>query len=167
VEIYDRQRDAWAFIDVHNNVYAVLPGTEAPLDALALRDALLHAPASVEFRQAASGRLGFPHVGKLRDYYQRGAGEWYLWWGNDVVTREQGWVVRAAGTISGQFSHLTANVLGALPPLVVLATADNERAIARMEALRRRVFAAALVCIALVVTFLAQLGWAAFVRHDG
>jgi len=167
VEIYDRQRDAWAFIDVHNNVYAVLPGTEAPLDALALRNALLNAPASVEFRQAASGRLGFPHVEKLRDYYQRGASEWYLWWGNDVVTREQGWLVKAAGTISGQLSHLTANVLGALPRLVVLATPDNERAIARMEALHRRVLAAALVCIALVATLLVQLGWAAFVRRDG
>lgn len=167
VEIYDRQRDAWAFIDVHNNVYAVLPGSEAPLDALALRKALLHAPASIEFRQAASGRLGFPHVEKLRDYYQRGAGEWYLWWGNDVVSREQGWPVRAAGRFSGQLSHLTANVLGALPRLVVIATPDNERAIARMEALRRRVVAATLVCAALVVCLLVQLGWALLVRRDG
>lgn len=167
VEIYDRQRDAWAFIDVHNNVYAVLPGSEAPLNALALRKALLHAPASVEFRQAAAGRLGFPLVEKLRDYYQRGAGEWYLWWGNDVVSREQGWLVRAAGRFSGQLSHLTANVLGALPRLVILATPDNERAIAHMEALRRRVAAASLVCAVLAGSLLVQLGWALLVHRDG
>jgi hypothetical protein len=165
VEIYDRQRAAWAFVDVHNNVYAVLLGTEAPLDALALRHALIHAPSSVEFRQAAPGRLGFPHFDKLLDYYRRGAGEWYLWWGNDVIGREQGRLVRAAGRISGRLAHRVGSALGRLPPLVVLATADNERAIARMERLRRRVLGAVVLCAALVVSLFAQFGWQIFDRR--
>ncbi len=44
VEVYDRERDRWAFLDVHNNVYAVLAGTDVPIDALALRRALLGNP---------------------------------------------------------------------------------------------------------------------------
>jgi hypothetical protein len=165
VEIYDRERAVWEFLDVHNNVYAVLGGTEAPLDALTLRHALIHAPASIEFRRAAPGRLGFPHFDKLLDYYRRGAGEWYLWWGNDVIGREQGRLVRAAGTLSGRLAHGVGSVLGRLPPLVVLATPDNEHAIARMEKLRQRVLGAALLCGALGVSLCAQFGWHVLARR--
>jgi hypothetical protein len=165
VEIYDRERSVWSFVDVHNNVYAVLGGTEAPLDALALRNALIHAPASIEFRQAAPGRLGFPHFDKLLDYYRRGAGEWYLWWGNDVISREQGRLARATGTISDRLAHRVGSALGQLPPFVVLATPENERAIARMEKLRRHVLAAAVLCGALVVSLCAQFGWHVLARR--
>jgi hypothetical protein len=159
VEVYDRQRAAWAFLDVHNNVYAVLAGTAAPVDALALHDALLGAPESIEFRQAAPGRLGFPHFEKLLDYYRRGAEHWYLWWGNDVVTREQGGMARGLRLISGRLSHLAGSILGSLPPLVVLATPENEAAIARMEGLRRRVLGVAVLCVVLFVSLVGQLGW--------
>jgi hypothetical protein len=165
VEIFDRERSVWAFVDVHNNVYAVLGGTEAPLDALALRQALIHAPASIEFRQAAPGRLGFPHLEKLLDYYRRGAGEWYLWWGNDVISREQGRLAGAASAISGRLAHRVASALGQLPPLVVLATPENESAIARMENLRRRVLLAVALCGALFVLLCAQFGWQILTRR--
>ena len=82
VEVYDRQRARWIFVDVHNNVYAVLSGTDEPIDALTLRQALVTSPASIEFRRAGPGRLGFEHFHKLLDYYRRGASQWYLWWGN-------------------------------------------------------------------------------------
>jgi len=164
VELYDRQRAGWAFIDVYNNVYAVLAGTEVPVNALALRDALLHAPGSIEFRQAAPGRLGFPHFEKLLDYYRRGAGHWYLWWGNDVVTREQNGLARILRLISGRLAHLAGSAFGSLPPLVVLATSENEDAIARMEGLRRRVLGVAVLCVALLASLVGQLGWQVFNR---
>jgi len=164
IEVYDRQRAAWTFIDVHNNVYAVLAGTETPIDALGLRHALLHSPESIEFRQAAPGRLGWPHFDKLLDYYQRGAGHWYLWWGNDVATREQRGVVRVLRQISGRLSHVAGSLFGSLPALVVLPTPENERAIVRMEALRRRVLWVGIVCVALFASLMAQLGLQ-FVGH--
>jgi hypothetical protein len=159
VEIYDRQRAAWVFVDVHNNVYAALVGNDAPLDALSLRQALIGAPSAIEFRRAAPGRLGFPQPEKLRDYYRRGAGEWYLWWGNDVIAREQRGLIGALGVVSGRLAHWAGSAFGGVPPLVVLATSENERAIARMEALRRRVAWGALASALLGIGLCAQLAW--------
>ena len=162
VEIYDRQRQRWALLDVHNNVYAVRAGSDAPLDALGLRRVLLAEPAAVEFRRAGPGRLGFPHFDKLLDYYRRGAGEWYLWWGNDVISRERTGPIRR---LSGRLAHRLDSTLGRLPPLVILATAENESAIARMETLRRRVVAATLLCAALTASLVAALLWPSLPRR--
>jgi hypothetical protein len=156
VEVYDRERSRWAFLDVHNNVYAVLAGTDAPIDALTLRGALLGEAASIEFRRAGPGRLGFPHFDKLLDYYRRGANEWYLWWGNDVISRERRGLLRR---VSGRLAHRLDSTLGRLPPLVILATPENERAIARMEGLRRRVVTAAALSAALAASLGIQLCW--------
>ena len=159
VEVYDRARSAWAFVDVHNNVYAVLAGSDTPLDALALRRALLEAPASIEFPRAAPGRLGFPLPHKLLDYYCRGAAQWYLWWGNDVVSRDQAGLTRCVSRLSGRLGHRLVSVLGRQPALVALVTSDNERDIARMERLRRRTLAAAALCAGLAASLCAELGW--------
>ncbi len=158
VEVYDRERSRWAFLDVHNNVYAVLAGTHAPIDALELRRALLGDPATIEFRRAGPGRLGFPHFDKLLDYYRRGANEWYLWWGNDVISRERRGLLRR---VSGRLAHRLDSTLGRLPPLVALATPENERAIARMEGLRRRVVTASALSVALAASLSIQL-WGQF-----
>lgn len=156
VEVYDRERSRWAFLDVHNNVYAVLAGTDAPIDALELRRALLGDPATIEFRRAGPGRLGFPHFDKLLDYYRRGANEWYLWWGNDVISRERRGLV---GRVSGRLAHRLDSTLGRLPPLMIVATPENERAIVRMEGLRRRVITASALSLALVASLGIQLCW--------
>lgn len=148
VEVFVRERRAWAFLDVHNNVYAVQPGSGVPLDVFALRDALLRSPPSVEFRRAAAGRLGWPHFDKLADYYRRGAGQWYLWWGNDVVRRDSG---------AGRWGHRVRSALGRLPPIVALATPENEAAIRRMLRLRRWVVIAGVALAGMTVALLVQL----------
>lgn len=156
VEVYDRERSRWTFLDVHNNIYAVLPGSDTPVDALTLRRTLLSDPAAIEFRRAGPGRLGFPHFDKLLDYYRRGANEWYLWWGNDVISRERRGLL---GRVSGRLAHRLDSTLGRLPPLVIFVTPENERAIARMEGLRRRVFTAAVLSVALAASLGLQLYW--------
>ena len=146
IEVYVRERQAWAFLDVHNNVYAVRPGTDLPLDVLTLRQALLESPFRVEFRRAIAGRLGWPHFDKLADYYRRGAGQWYLWWGNDVIARDA----------AGRWGHRARSALGRLPPIVALATPENEAAIERMERLRRHVSIAGLAVIGMTVALMVQ-----------
>ena len=166
VEVYDRTSASWRFVDVHNNVYATLADRQTPLDALSLRDALLANPSSIAFRRAAPGRLGFPHSEKLLAYYRRGARQWYVWWGNDVITRERAASLKAIARVSGRFAHRIGSVLGHLPSLVVLATADNERDIERMEALRRRVLGALSVCGVLAALLALQFGWSYYVRRS-
>lgn len=148
VEIYDREHARWSFLDVFNNVYAVRGG-EAPLDAIALREALMEAPREVAFRRASSGRLGYVIPEKLVDYYRAGTREWFLWWGNDIATRERRGLAGALAVLSGGLAHRLASGFMGLPALVALVTPDNEQAVASMEALRRRVGVAVAVTIAL------------------
>jgi len=156
VEVYDRQRSRWTFLDVHNNVYAVRKGTQEPLAAIEVREALLTAPESLEFRRAGEGRLGYPHAHKLLDYYRRGAPEWYLWFGNDVVSRERRGPAALVAGWSGRAAHRLSSMVGSLPPIVALVDPRSESAVARMEALRSRVRIAATCFVALLTLFVAQ-----------
>ncbi len=158
VEVFDRDRGRWAFVDVHNNVYAVLAGTDEPMGALALRSALVNAPASVEFRRAGPGRLGYPHADKLLDYYRRGAGQWYLWWGNDVITREQSGIARVLAPISGRWAYRVASAAGRKPKLVALVTPENRPEVTRMASLRRTATCAMVAVVGLAVLLGLQLG---------
>lgn len=158
VEVWDRGRACWAMIDVHNNVFAVRAGSGQPLDAVTLRAALLTDPETLEFKQAAAGRLGFVHAPKLLDYYRRGAPEWYLWFGNDVVSREHRGIAGAIAPLSGRIAHRVASAFARLPPLVVLVGPENLQALARMESLRRRVKLAVALLLAFVALLLLQ-GW--------
>ncbi len=115
-----------------------------------------HAP-PVEFRQAGPGRLGWPHFDKLADYYRRGAREWYLSWGNDVIARDRG---------GGRWGHRIRSALGRLPPMVALVTPENEAAFLRMERLRRQVRAVALVALALLLGLVVQLDSLTAARRD-
>ncbi len=156
VEVYDRQRARWIFVDVHNNVYAVLAGTDEPIDALTLRQALVTSPASIEFRRAGPGRLGFEHFHKLLDYYRRGASQWYLWLGNDVITRDTAGFARVFSKVSGRVAHGVASAFG-LPPILVVVTSENESQVARMQSLKQAVITAVILIILLALLLGLQL----------
>lgn len=145
VEVFDRKRGRWAAIDVHNNVYPVVAGSDEPLGALALRSALVNAPASIEFRRAGAGRLGYPHPEKLLAYYRRGIGQWYLWWGNDVVSRERAGLTGVVGRVSSSLAYRVGSAIGGMPKLVAVVTPENRQLVTQMHALRRRVTAAVMV----------------------
>lgn len=143
VEVFDRQRAKWIFLDVHNNVFATPAGSDEPMSGGDLRRALLDG-AEIEFRRAGDGRLGFRHFDKLLDYYRRGVDQWYLWWGNDVVARDGMGVSGALMVVSGRLANVATSALY-LPPMMVIVTPSNADTIVRMERLRKRVMTAFLV----------------------
>ena len=58
VEIYDRQRGKWVFVDVLNNVYAVAAGQQEPLSVLELRSACSQdLPHRIPARRSRAARL--------------------------------------------------------------------------------------------------------------
>jgi hypothetical protein len=156
IEVFDSRRGAWSFLDVHNNVHATISGSVTPLSALELRQAILERPAEVEFPRIGPGPLGFPHRGKLLDYYRRGAAEWYLWWGNDVITRDATRLPQPIVRCIGPLLHRVRSATWRLPSMVALATADNDARIVAMEQLRRRVVAAVVVVVGLAALLLAS-----------
>jgi len=157
VEVFDRKRNAWKFLDVHNNVYAVRAGTDQPFSALELRQALTDAPSTVEFRAAGPGRLGFSHFDRLLEYYKRGAAEWSLWWGNDVVSRDRVPFDVAIARWSGRFQHWIRAAFTPWPKLVAYETDGNRPQISRMERLRRQVVGLLLFLLVLLVALIVLL----------
>src|SRR6266550_2213521 len=86
VEVFDRQRGRWIFIDVFNNFHAIDVSSGEVLAALDFREIVAGNQAGVAMRPNGSGRLGFIHEAKALDYYRRGVPEWYMWWGNAVFS---------------------------------------------------------------------------------
>jgi hypothetical protein len=142
VEVFDRSRGAWTFLDVHNNVYAVRAGSRVPLSALELRRAIQQSPTDLQFPRAGQGPVGYRHSDKLLEYYRRGAAEWYLWWGNDVITRDSTKLPRRLAQLFGPLRHRMRSAMWGLPPIVALYTPENAPSIEGMERLRWSVLVA-------------------------
>lgn len=157
IEVFDRQRDKWVFLDVYNNVHAVDAASGQPLSALEFRDfALGRRPAPI-IRPNGPGRRPYSIEAKLVEYYRRGAGEWYLWWGNSVFTYDSHPAVKTAGRVSRSLEQLAAIAVGVHPRIKVLATTENVRQLERMERLRWTLLVSGVLLTVLLVVFLGQL----------
>lgn len=160
-EVFDRGRGKWLFLDVYNNFHAVDAESGAPLSALELRESALGARPAASFRPNGPGRPGWQDERKARDYYARGAGEWYLWFGNDVFSYDAHPAVAAANRVSGSLGQLVAAALGVHPRIRILVTGDNEPAAVAVARLGRRTRVLTLAVAALAVALVVQLGVAA------
>jgi hypothetical protein len=157
IEVFDRQRDKWIFLDVYNNVHAVDAASGQPLSALEFRDfALGYRPAPI-IRANGPGRVAYSIEGKLVEYYRRGAGEWYLWWGNSVFTYDGHPAVRAAGRVSRALEQLVAITVGVHPRIKALTTTENVRQLERLERLRWSLLASGALLTALIIVLLGQV----------
>jgi hypothetical protein len=157
VEVFDRQRNKWVFLDVYNNVHALDAATGEPLSALEFREfALGHRPAPV-IRSNGPGRPGYKIESKLVDYYRRGAEEWYLLWGNNELAYDSHPAIRAAGRVSHSLEQLVAVAIGVHPRIKALATTENAPQLERMEKLRWRLLASAALFAALLVSLAGQV----------
>lgn len=157
VEIFDRQRGRWLLLDVYNNVHAVDAASGEPLSALEFRDFVQGRRGAAIIRPNGPGRPGFPIERKLLDYYSKGANEWYLWWGNNVVTYDAHPAVRAAGSVSRALEQLAAIAAGVHPRIKVLGTPDNAPQLERMARLGSMLLAASVVAAVLLIALLVQL----------
>jgi hypothetical protein len=156
VEVFDRQRGKWLFLDVFNNFHAVDTVTSEPLGALEFRDSLLGRRPPARMRPNGPGRPGYVEETKARDYYLRGTGEWYLWWGNAVFSQDRHPAVRL---FAGQLAPVAAALGGLLPRIRVLPTVDNGAKVERLWALRRRVVWLTVALAVLALALAAQLAW--------
>jgi hypothetical protein len=161
VEVYDRRRGKWLFLDVFNNFHAVASPPGGPLGALELRDLLRDRSAAVRFEPNGPGRPGFIHPERAFDYYRRGLREWYLWWGNAVLSADANPIARWASRLGGGFARLASMLLHSQPRIRILRTDENRAQAESLERLGRRTRLALVLLVALAVCLTAQL---AFVR---
>ena len=157
IEVFDRQRGRWVWLDVYNNVHAVDRRTGEPLSALELRRSLQGGMEAVVIQPNGPGRLGYKHTEKLVDYYRRGAAEWYLWWGNAVFSYDASKLVRAGQTFGAPAAQLTAIALGQHPRIKALPGPQNAAQLERMAALRVQLLLMTVVGILLVLSLAVEL----------
>ena len=154
VEVFDRARGKWLFLDVYNNFHALDAASGEPLSALELRECALGVRPAAQFRPNGLGRPGWRHEHKARDYYARGACEWYLWYGNDVFSYDAHPAVALANRLSGSLGEIVATAIGVHPRIRIFVTSENEQAVRAVVRLARRTrvltFAVVVLAVALV-----------------
>ena len=157
VEVFDRQRNKWLFIDVFNNFHAVDVATGEPLAALEYRDSLLGKRPPAATQANGPGGQGFPYDHKAVDYYQRGINQWYMWWGNAVFSYDANPLVKYSSTVSQKLAHIVAIVVGVQPRIRILETAENAVEVRRLFALRRILIVGAVVAVVLLAGLVVQV----------
>jgi len=157
VEIFDRERRCWLLLDVFNNFHVIDAASGEPLGALEYRDALLGRRGAAIMRANGPGRPGFIHEHKALDYYRRGIDQWYMVWGNAVLSYYSHPIVRWSGRVSHWLAHLAANVVGAQPHIRIYATPANVKWIEDMFTLRRRLRGLACALFLLLIALVIQL----------
>ncbi len=152
VEVFDRQRGRWIWIDVYNNVHAVDASTREALSAAEFLAFVRGERGGAVVQANGPGRLGYKHADKLLDYYRRGAAEWYLWAGNAVFTYESSPWVRLGGAVAAPVEQALAIVVGVHPRIQVVPTEGNRVQLERMTRLRSMLMWLAVALGVLVVT---------------
>lgn len=135
VEIWNRQQQRWQMLDLFNNIY--YRGADGhPSAALEVRDGFLtNAAAMSSVPLVPQARPGFRFEEKLREYYQRGLQEWYLWWGNNPFDYEDAEAVRWLHPVSRPLAQLGGIAQGVQPHAVALAGDANAGQRAQMKRL--------------------------------
>jgi hypothetical protein len=157
VEVFDRGRGKWLFLDPHNNFHVVDAADGEPLSALEFRDSLLGRRGPVRMQPNGPGRLGYMHEQKAFEYFRRGAAEWYLWWGNAVFSYYAHPLVRAAGRLSRGLAHLVAILVGVQPHIRIYPADECRDAAQRLFALQRSLKVGAVGGLLLLISLVAQL----------
>jgi len=156
-EVWDNDNQRWLMIDVFHGFYPRDRESGAPLSALEFRRRLLSASASIQWERLTPYDFGFKSDAEALDYYQRGAREWYLWWGNNSLSYDQQPVVAWAS----QFGHLpeqvAAMLTGALPKFKVLLTEQNRAAFEHLMWLKYLLVAGAVVEMLLTLALIWHL----------
>jgi len=165
-EIWDAQSGRWRMIDVFHNLYAANDdGT--PVSALEFRAALLRDAGALRLVAIEPrAKPVFKYEDRARDFYRRGLGEWYLWWGNNVYTYDQAALVRTLGTVSRSLEQLGGIAQGVHPRIRVLAEVSNRPQVEAMQRLQRRLWiTAALGIAAALAAMVCAWGWSASARR--
>lgn len=137
VEIFDRARSKWIFLDVYNNFHVCDAKTNEPLSALEFRNVLLRGAADIRLELNGSGRPGYVFNDKLLEYYSTGLQQWYLICGNAVFSYEAHPLVRWTSRVSGSIGQVVATICGVHPTIQLLGTRENEAAVSELTALGR------------------------------
>lgn len=125
-EVYDQGFDKWIFIDTFNSFYVTDAVSGTPLSVLEFRDRL-RGGRTKEILVEVIERNRFPFEGdeQALAYYQRGADQFYLYFGNNVFSYDNHPIVRALGSSSRALEQSFAIMVGIQPRIRILQSTTN------------------------------------------
>ncbi len=152
-EIYDDGMGRWVFVDSFYSFYVERDGR--PISAIELRDALLNGRESLEVVPIDPQRFGFKSGERALDYYAKAAPEFYLWWGNNVLSYDASPLMQRLGGISRSAEQVGAILTGLQPKLVIEEGHGSKEGLAKLKRTRALLLTAISAGIAAVLL----LGW--------
>jgi hypothetical protein len=155
-EVWNGESHQWMMVDVFHGFIPRDTETGAPLSALEFRRRLTTASETIRWERITPDHFAFKNDAEALDYYQRGAGEWYLWWGNNILGYDQNPVVAQAQRLGHLPEQLTGILTGTLPKFKVLLTQQNRAAFDQLIGLKYRLLMAAAVELLLVFMLMWQ-----------
>jgi len=156
-EVWDSENRRWLMIDVFNGFYPLDTKSGTVMSALEFRERLLSAPETIGWERLTPVAFGFKTDTDALDYYQGGAREWYLWWGNNSLGHDQQPVVAWASQFGHLPEQLAAMLTGTLPKFKVLLTEQNRAAFNRLIWLKHWLLTAAALEISLAFALMWHL----------
>jgi hypothetical protein len=151
-EVWDNNSKEWRALDVFNNYIFVDSESNQPLSALKLLASLRgEGPPSRIVKLNPSARPGFIIPEKATDYYHRGASEWYLYWGNDLISLDEHPLVRITGYVSLHLQQLVSIALGVRAPLRILLIPESLDRIEKLRRLRTTLLVSGIMAISMLL----------------
>jgi hypothetical protein len=157
-EIYDSRRRQWVLIDPFNSFYLVDSSTGRPLSALEFRERLYDGDVSQSIRALPiePTAFGFRNQQHLINYFTRGRDQFYLWWGNNVLSYDTHPLVRVGNKLSRSAEQVLGLSAGVQPTIKVLLTDSNGPFVESLFRVRQELAAVAAVGFLGAVLFLFQ-----------
>lgn len=157
VEVYVRDDQRWVMLDVFNNVMPLRARDGATMSAREFVEAFRQDESLVNFVPIGPGRPGYRYDDKLRAYYRWGIDEWYLWNGNNVVSRAANHpLVGVLADIAEPLGELASIAFGDFPKIVPLKSSTNAAQVEHMLSLRTQLLIIAALCIALTLALVVE-----------
>jgi hypothetical protein len=150
VEFYSDEVDDWVFLDPYFAFYVVSAGDRSPLSVQGFHATITSPELAAEVIPIGAGLFQFPSLQSVITYYTNSSDYFYLFWGNNVASRDSHPLIRSAGRHSRVLELLVAISVGYYPGVrpFPTGTPENDAAIVASESMRRVI----LLGIGLMVT---------------
>ena len=158
-EIYDYHFNKWVFIDPFNSFYVLDKQTGIPLSTMEFRQRLsentaennsLITPINME-------RFGFRDSQDAIEYYQRGADQFFLWFGNNVFSYDNHQAIRSFGSVSRAVEQILGIFFGVMPRIKLVISDSNIGQIKSLFAKRNTFIILSSLFIIIFLVLLVQL----------
>jgi nitrate reductase gamma subunit len=137
-EIYDDDLQKWVFIDSFYSLYVKDARTGERLSALEFQSRLRrdNPHELISVKPISHKRFAFKDGYQVVEYYRRGADQFYLWFGNNVYSYDDNWLVKLLGPYSRAVEQGVAILTGLHPKIRIVPTSQNAALISELAATR-------------------------------